>query len=531
MATKNTNEPTNSIAQNKLLLLSFVEGSCVMIAELAGGKMLAPFFGSSLYVWASTLAITLGALTIGYYIGGELSKQAQAKRNNTLFTIIAAAAALVIIMPLSANTIMSKAIEMPFLAGMIISQLFFLLPPILCMGIVSPMLIGLIGENNPSGKAAGLVYAVSTSGGVIATLITGFWLVPVAGIAIPCVVAGILLFALNLFILRPKKKTGAIAVIVLLIPSSFFIYNNRQDNTYKYDILYHSEGILGQIKVMDFEYRLRDKTFRTRSMLVNHIWQTWINSNDNDFSLLFYTRFSRALISTLPEGSNALLIGLGGGSVAKQLENKNINYDAVEIDGRLPELAEKYFGLKSAVANTTIDDGRHFINVCKKKYDLVIIDALLGDSVPSYLLSLECFNKIKDLLNPDGKIFIEFDGFEEGTNGMAQQLLLNTIQKSGLTCQTYATVRGSTKGDIMYIAGIGDNKNYDTAHVIADFFFPVSGQLSSFAIDLPNTTKDIITDDYPVVDFYIKDHVASFRQEYMIEYDKDFLMDNVPFFH
>lgn len=501
-----------------------------MIAELAGGKMLAPFFGSSLYVWASTLSITLGALTLGYYIGGELSKQELNKRKNTLFTIIAVAAALVIIMPLLANTIMSSTIEMPFLTGMIISQLFFLLPPILCMGIVSPMLISLIGEHNPSGKAAGLVYAVSTLGGVIATLLTGFWLVPLIGISIPCVIAGVILLLLDIITLRPKKKSALVAIIILLIPTTVFIYKSRQDNTDKYDVLYHSEGMLGQIKVMDFDYTLRDKTFKTRSMLVNHIWQTWINSSDNDFSLLFYTRFSRALIKTLPEGSKALLIGLGGGSVAKQLENRNVAYEAVEIDGRLPMLAEKFFGLKNAVANTTIDDGRHFINICNKKYDLIIIDALLGDSVPSYLLSLECFNKIKELLNPDGKIFIEFDGFEEGTEGMAQQLLLNTIEKSGLSCQTYASVRGSTKGDIMYIATIGDDNNYDTAQVIPDFFFPISGPLSSFNIKIPSTTSDIITDDYPVVDFYIKDHVASFRQNYMMEYHKDFLMDNVPFF-
>lgn len=531
MKTTKTAPASNpGIAQNRLLLLSFVEGSCVMVAELAGGKMLAPYFGSSLYVWASTLAITLGALTIGYYLGGEFSKREPERRTKTLFTVIAIASGLVILMPVLANSIMSATLELSFIAGMVISQLLFLLPPIMGMGIVSPMLISMMAENNPSGKAAGLVYAISTLGGVIATLLTGFWLVPAIGISIPCVAIGVLLFLLNIIILRPQKKTAIALILVLLLPSSFFIYNSRQDNTSKYKLLYHSEGMLGQVKVMDFEYAIGTHRFTTRSMMVNHMWQTWIDSRDNNFSLLFYTRFSRAVISSMPAGSKALLVGLGGGSVAKQLENNNIEYDAVEIDGRLPALAEEYFGLQKAVDNTIVDDGRHYINICKKKYDLVIIDALLGDTVPSHLLSVECFRKIKDLLKAGGKLFIEFDGYEEGTDGTAQHLLYNTVNRAGLHCSTYASVRGSTKGDIIYVATADTGTAYDTAQVVADFFFPVSGPLKSFKIDMPLTTNEVITDDYPVVDFYLKDHVAAFRQQYVKIYDEDFIMDNVPFF-
>lgn len=501
-----------------------------MIAELAGGKMLAPFFGSSLYVWASTLAVTLGALTLGYYIGGELSKQEITKRRKTLFTVLALSSALVIIMPLWADTIMSKTIEMEFLSGMIISQILFLFPPILGMGIVSPMLISLLAENNPSGKAAGLVYAISTLGGVIATLVTGFWLVPVVGISIPCLVVGALLFLLSILILRPQKKIMAAGVIIILIPSSFFVYKNNQDNTEKYDILYHSEGILGQVKIMDFPYTLKGKTMTTRCMLVNHNWQTWVKQDSTAYSMLFYTRFSKAFIGTMPQNSKALLIGLGGGTVAKQLENAGIDYDAVEIDGRLPELAEEYFGLQSAVDNTIVDDGRHYINICKKKYDLVIIDALLGDSVPSHLLSAECFSKIRNILTPRGKIFIEFDGFEDGTDGVVQQILLNTIKKCGYHCQTYTSVPGHTDADIMYVASLTNDTDYTSAEIGKDFYYPISGVIEKFKVNLPSTTNDIIRDDFPVVDYYLKDHIADYRKTYTMKYFEDFLFDDVPFF-
>ncbi len=529
------------ISREKLLFLSFFEGSCVMVAELAGGKMLAPFFGTSIYVWASTLAVTLGALTIGYYLGGEYSKKGHEKRQRALFFTLAIASALVILMPVIANFIMQRTIEMSFLTGLVISQLFFLFPPILGMGMVSPMLIGLIGENSDSGKAAGLVYAISTLGGVIATLIVGFWLIPVIGISIPCVSVGVALFVLTILILRPDKSMLTKSVPLLLLPlvaSVAFIINSGNRQTDKYSVLYHTEGILGQVKVVDFDYTDRriNRVIKSRVMLVNHNWQTWVDTKNKDFSFLFYTHFSRAVISGIPRNGRVLIIGLGGGTLARQCEDYGIAYDAVEIDGRLPALAEKYFGLKSAVANTAIDDGRHYVNVCKTKYDLIIIDALLGDSIPSHLLSAECFDKLKDLLQPFGKIFIEFDGIDkEDPEGFAQQLVYNTITQSGLNCRLFSSLPGgATHADIMFIASKEPNNAYDTVAVEKDFYFPFANNLKAFEVTAPFvqnlSTRKLITDDSQSLDYYMRERDINFRTKYLLTYNEEFIEDNMAFF-
>ena len=68
-----------------------------MGAELLGAKMLAPFFGSSLYVWATVLAVTLGGLAGGYFIGGILSYKS--KNKNILFYILLIAAGFTSLMP------------------------------------------------------------------------------------------------------------------------------------------------------------------------------------------------------------------------------------------------------------------------------------------------------------------------------------------------------------------------------------------------------------------------------------------------
>jgi len=61
------------IKLGKLEIVVFVCGACVMILELVGARLLAPYLGTSIYVWASLIGIILGALSLGYWLGGRLA--------------------------------------------------------------------------------------------------------------------------------------------------------------------------------------------------------------------------------------------------------------------------------------------------------------------------------------------------------------------------------------------------------------------------------------------------------------------------
>src|SRR5690606_34108795 len=56
-----------------VFLLAFAGGFSIMSIEMLGGRIMAPFFGSSIYVWGSIITIFMVALSIGYLIGGQLS--------------------------------------------------------------------------------------------------------------------------------------------------------------------------------------------------------------------------------------------------------------------------------------------------------------------------------------------------------------------------------------------------------------------------------------------------------------------------
>src|SRR3954471_16341806 len=109
-------------------LLSFIEGGSVMAAELLGAKMLAPYFGSSLYVWASVLAITLGGLAVGYFCGGILSYKS--KDPFTLFYVLLAAAIFTVLMPFSSKLILWAIGMHSLIPSVIASATFILFPPV-----------------------------------------------------------------------------------------------------------------------------------------------------------------------------------------------------------------------------------------------------------------------------------------------------------------------------------------------------------------------------------------------------------------
>ena len=100
-----------------------------MACELIGAKLLAPFFGTSLYVWAAALALTLGGLTTGYFLGGKLSKKYTGSYS-LLYWVLIFAGLLLVIMPFTSDWIMNQTIHFSLEAGAIFSLLIFMMPPL-----------------------------------------------------------------------------------------------------------------------------------------------------------------------------------------------------------------------------------------------------------------------------------------------------------------------------------------------------------------------------------------------------------------
>lgn len=158
-----------------------LEGGALMALELISAKLIAPYFGTSIFVWASVFSITLLGLAIGYLLGGFLSR----KENLTLLLrkILLFGLIFTVLMPFTSHFFMSLLLNVSFYFGVIGSAFILLTPSLICFGAVSPIVIQYLNDLKKSpGKNSSIVYTISTLGGVIATFSFGFYFIPFSGI-------------------------------------------------------------------------------------------------------------------------------------------------------------------------------------------------------------------------------------------------------------------------------------------------------------------------------------------------------------
>ncbi|MES2625290.1 MAG: fused MFS/spermidine synthase [Pseudomonadota bacterium] len=170
---------TKPSSHNQLVLsLAFVSGFIIMAIELLGGRILAPYFGSSIYVWGSIITVFMLSLSIGYLVGGRLTlRQTNLVRYGCFYV---AAAVLLLPLILWSNQIMEALfvrVEDPRYGSLLVSMMLFFLPTAV-LGMIAPYSVRLlVMDSERSGHVAGLLYFISTLGSAIGTLATSFYLV------------------------------------------------------------------------------------------------------------------------------------------------------------------------------------------------------------------------------------------------------------------------------------------------------------------------------------------------------------------
>lgn len=453
----------------RLLLLSFIEGAAVMAAELCGARLLAPIFGSSLYVWAAVMGITLAALAAGYFYGGLLSQKPAPMKS--LLLILALAALFLLLMPVISHYLVPRISYLPFLTGIVISATLLLVPPIFFLGASSPLFIKIQTSGDNSGRVSGTVYAVSTAGGIFSTFACGFWLIPVMGLTWCLLLSGILLF---LAVLLTGRSFPPVQLFLFL----GFLYLNLQLGAAP-GVLYQSDSLMGRLQVLD----LTTDTDAIRILKVNNIVQTEMDLATKA-SVSGYVRLLDTLVPFAAKRKNALVLGLGGGLTANLLVRKNYSCTGVELDERITQMAKTYFYLHPGVKAVDAD-ARYFLNQCKEVYDVVLVDIFKAEEQPSHVLTLESLQQLKKNLSDSALLLINWHGYAEGEKGTGTAVLYNTLVEAGYHVTLSSTGNQEQSRNIMFVASLRELKNipYAMAYVTGN-----------------ETT--INTDDLPVLEKY-----------------------------
>jgi spermidine synthase len=488
-------------------LLSFIEGACVMAAELLGAKMLAPYFGSSLYVWSTVLAITLGGLALGYFAGGEISYRN--KNKLLLFYVVLLGALFLMCMPFASKFLLHYLQNTSLIPALIFSSLLFLMPPVFMMGMVSPLIIAALSEDtNNAGRVAGRIYAISTVGGILATFLLGFHIIPEHGLTKPALAFGMLLGSIPLYAILKNKKYLPVLFFLSLWISLALKPKQPQQSDIK--ILYSSEGILGQLMVVDYPIYKKEKVdYYSRILFCNRIIQTVYNPGDTVSQHAKYVDLIAEKLSGLKAGSKVVLLGMGGGVLANVLCEQGFEVDAVEFDARTIELAKRYYNLNSKV-QVYLDDARHYLNSCPKKYDAVIFDVFKGEESPNHIITMESLQKVKTLLNPNGLIVLNGNGYLQNNAGKGMRSIYKTLLRSGFSVNVATTGNKEAYRNVLFFAGSFTNTSVNET------------------IDTTNAL--VLLDEYPVLDILNKEANRAWRVGYIQNSLRDFENRNIPLF-
>ena len=166
--------------------LVFVAGATTMSTEMCASRLLAPFFGASILIWANIIGLILIYLAAGYYIGGRLADRHPHMRFLARLMLVAAAA--IAILPFIAEPALSVAVQAfaqasvgAFLGSFFATMLLFSVPVTL-LGMASPFAVRLGVETiEKAGEVAGRMYALSTTGSILGTFIPVAILIPNIG--------------------------------------------------------------------------------------------------------------------------------------------------------------------------------------------------------------------------------------------------------------------------------------------------------------------------------------------------------------
>jgi spermidine synthase len=389
---------------NKILLyfVVFVCGGAVLAIEILGTRIIGPFYGVSIYLWSALISVTLIALSAGYMIGGRIADR---KKNHKIIAfIIASSGIIIILIPLFRNIVIEMTETMGLRTSVLITSMILFFPPLTLLGMVSPFAIKLRTQTlDVVGTRAGDLYSVSTIGGVLAALVTGYYLIPKIGVIRLTISIGIILIitALIIFVADKKKTLKITSLLLVLILASLslnFLPSEKADPGK--GLLTIRQSRYGEIRVMDIN--------NNRFLLIDGAIHTAIDRNTKE-NILPYAWVIDITKKLQSYAGDMLLIGLGGGAVLKSFYEDNWDVEIVEIDPVVKEIADKYFNLVPGFSNIHIEDGREFLKLSNRIYDLIVLDAFGSSSVPFHLTTVESFRLAKKRLIKDGIIAVNIE--------------------------------------------------------------------------------------------------------------------------
>ncbi len=386
----------------------FVSGFASLGVELAASRLLAPFFGTSLLIWANLIGVILLYLSVGYWLGGKWADRDP--RVRTMFFIIAVAGFTIAVLPFIAAPLLSLAIpalaqfnaELGLVSFLGVLVLFAI--PVTLLGCVPPFALRLATrELSRVGATGGGLYALSTIGSILGVYLTVFVLIPTIGTRLTFIsFAFILLGVAFVGLVTTRARILSLLAFSFLALTTFLVFLQPPHIKQVPNVIFETESPYNFIQVLQ-EGDLRLLTVNEgqayQSVYVPHTIRL-----GGYWDLFLITPY---LTSKEPPRS-LLVVGLAAGTVTKQFAQvyPAIQMDGIEIDPEIVRVGRELFDMREKNLDVIVDDGRAALRKNNSRYDVIIVDAYRQPYVPFHLATVEYYQELAQHLTERGVIAI-----------------------------------------------------------------------------------------------------------------------------
>lgn len=381
--------------------------------EMAGGRLLAPYLGSSLHQWAALIGVALVSYSLGYAVFERLN------RRGPLLPLLLGAL-YVLSLPVWFGAVADRLMQLPFSVASVGAAVLTVGFPSLLWASLLPYLQKKVG---PSASSGILVWSVL--GNLAGVWGVAFFSIPAIGTRMTLIVMGCSGLLLALLWLREFGKISLLLISVLacapwiLIQSissaaSYKPWSGQSENPFaRRELVEMRDSAYQQLAVWDDFSPVSDLKFRIFTIDGN-VQFAW--NEKSDLARLpgeDYFNFSTAAVEWVAgaPAKSVLIVGLGGGLTPWQIrrffpETEITVYEldpaVIEVGGRVLPLA------RLRDARIHIGDGRLLLKQVQKTFDYIYLDTYLNSYVPFHLTTVEFFRIARERLNPGGILVANF---------------------------------------------------------------------------------------------------------------------------
>ena len=348
---------------------AFTSGAVLLSVEIAASRVLAPYFGNSLFVWGALIGVVLTGLSIGYWLGGLAADRIPVPA--LMIAVMGLGALSVLAVPLVDESILEAVVEWdpgPRANPLLAAVLLFGVPSVV-LAAVTPIAVRLLARSMETlGATAGRLFAISTAGSIVGTFATAFWLVPELGIdQLLAFAAATLFLAATFFAVSERLWVLALPVVVALVGSTAAAFSLAPETggrlsataARNWSPLYRRQSEGGRREPIDFGtgvdvvYRKQSRYHQiavvddadSRYLRFDSSFQSGMYLKQPFRTRFDYTDYLHLGLAYNPGARRMLFIGLGGASAPKRMwrDFPELRMEVAELDPDVVDVARRFF--------------------------------------------------------------------------------------------------------------------------------------------------------------------------------------------